>query len=72
MPTIAIIINRTAGSGAAIEAESIANSLRAGGFEPSIVHARDGSEIAAAAKRARAERQAFERSAGSWSMQGVD
>jgi YegS/Rv2252/BmrU family lipid kinase len=56
MPSISIIINHASGSGREIDAGRIEQNLRSQGFEPNLVLARDGSQIAAAAKRAREER----------------
>jgi len=53
MPAIAVIINDTAGASSAVDIEQFAYRLRAAGYAPSITKARDGSEILAAAKRAR-------------------
>ncbi len=56
MPRIAVIVNHRAGSTEEVDIVRIEDALRAGGFEPSVILARDGSEIAVAAKRAIADR----------------
>jgi diacylglycerol kinase family enzyme len=55
MPTIAIIINHTAGTSVAVDTDAFTARLRAAGYEPTITVAQDGSQILAAAKRARSE-----------------
>lgn len=52
MPTIAVIINHTAGSSQAIDTAAIIERFRASGMQASITLAHDGSEILDAAKRA--------------------
>ena len=55
MPSIAIIINHQAGSTEAVDTARIEETLRAGGFEPSVTLASDGSKIVDAAKKAVSE-----------------
>ncbi len=56
MPRIAIIINHQAGSTEQVATARIEEILRAGGLEPTITVAEDGSQIVAAAKQAVADR----------------
>lgn len=52
MPRIAIIINHSSGTGGAIDVDGISAKLREHGFDADVVLARDGSQIASAARRA--------------------
>jgi len=52
MPTVAIIINHSSGTGRAVDVDAISAKLRERGFDAELVLARDGSQIAAAARRA--------------------
>lgn len=55
MLKMAVIINHDAGTSHAIDVAELAESLRAGGYEPSITLSRNGADIVTAAKAARAD-----------------
>jgi len=55
MPSIAIIINHQAGSSEEVDTARIEEALRAGGFDPAVTLASDGSKIVDAARKAISE-----------------